>query len=120
VIVALVGLALAQASAAPAPQPPVKPVTVVGHGNNSCGKWTQAKASGGASRIYYEVWLGGFLSGINTAGQRVHGNVTDGTDFDGLTAWVDNYCAANPLETVFTAAENLVATLLKRKFPSLR
>jgi hypothetical protein len=35
-------------------------------------------------------------------------------DFDGLMAWVDNYCKANPLAKVTTGAAMLVQVLRER------
>lgn len=119
-IAGLVALAMAQASPATVPNQSARPITVVGHGNSSCGKWTQAKNAGGLSRQLYQAWLGGFFSGMNLAEQRTIGDLVAGTDFDGLAGWIDNYCAANPLETVFTAAEALAVELLKRKYPATR
>jgi len=37
-----------------------------------------------------------------------------GTDFDGLIAWIDNYCQANPLKGVAEAAGALLQTLRDR------
>ena len=119
-IAALVALAMAPAQAAPAPQQQARPTMVVGHGNTSCGKWTQARGDRGASSTIYGAWLGGFISGINMADPIARDDLSEGTDFDGLLAWVDSYCAANPLDKVFTAAELLAAELLKRKYPPRR
>lgn len=91
--------------------------TILGFGNNSCGAWTVAKQEDGWSRIAYQSWLGGFISGVNLGGARAYGNLTDGTDMRGLTAWMDNYCAAHPLDAVGVAASNLAAELLTRKIP---
>ena len=38
-------------------------------------------------------------------------NLAEGTDADGVFAWIDNYCSAHPLETIYSAAEALVVTL---------
>ena len=40
-------------------------------------------------------WVRGFISAFNTY-RSPTGNVTAGTDMDGVYAWIDNYCAAHP------------------------
>jgi hypothetical protein len=37
------------------------------------------------------------------------------TDSAAMAAWVDNYCQANPLDTIDVAAEKPVRTLRKSK-----
>lgn len=100
--------ALGQASASSLALPPA---TVVGWGNRSCGDWSDAKQKDDWLRAVYKGWLGGFVSGLNFASQ--HGDITATTDFNGLVAWVDNYCAANPLDPVHVASANLAVTLRK-------
>jgi hypothetical protein len=41
-------------------------------------------------------------------------DVLVGTNFDGLMAWIDNYCRANPLDLVGTAALKLFDELKSR------
>lgn len=64
-----------------------------------------------------ESWLGGFISAMNAfSAINGHGpDVTSGTDLDGIFRWMDNYCAAHPLEQVSGAAESLIVELDKRK-----
>lgn len=88
--------------------------TVAGQGTNSCGTWTSwrraaaaAETRGGIqtdqARWSYQIeqWILGFLSGI-----AIRGSVDPlkGTDFEGVWAWVDNYCQAHPLDDLATAA----------------
>lgn len=96
-------------------------MTVLGAGNDSCGKWTDAKTNGGWPRVIYESWLGGFVSGMNMNGSFMkYGDLTEGMDIPGMVAWVDNYCAAKPLDKVMGATEALVIELLSRKPPPPR
>jgi hypothetical protein len=104
----------------PAPQNVV--VMMVGAGNSSCGDWTSQKAGSDANQIEgklirqaYVHWLGGFVSGLNYAYRATYGNITDGTDVNGIDGWVDNYCAAHPLDMVGQAAIALGAELRGRK-----
>ena len=59
------------------------------------------------------AWLGGFLSAYNYFVPGVS-DITGGTDFAGLEAWIDNYCSQNPLDSLNVAAVALV-TLLKTR-----
>jgi hypothetical protein len=38
-------------------------------------------------------------------------DVTGGTDADGVFAWMDNYCALHPLDSVAVAIRRLITTL---------
>jgi hypothetical protein len=79
-----------------------------GPGTMSCGTWTQEAQT--ASRYANEAWILGFLTAY---GRYVFkgSDIARGADNAGLTAWVDNYCAAHPLETVVTAAQLLIEQL---------
>lgn len=88
---------------------------IVGIGNKSCGDWSDAKRENGWPRAAYGAWLGGFMSGLNLDGSGTYGNLTDGTDFQGMEGWIDNYCVANPLDPVSSAATGLATELLRRK-----
>jgi hypothetical protein len=102
-------------------------VMVVGAGQASCGTWTKAQAerqpTDARGNIYYRIgsdtmiqleWVRGFISAFNIYKSET-GNVTAGTDMDGVYAWIDNYCAAHPLDNVVTAALALVQELSQRQ-----
>jgi hypothetical protein len=59
------------------------------------------------------VCLAGYITAYDewSAGPS---DITRDTDFNGVLAWIDDYCAKNPLETIATAASDLVVTLLMR------
>jgi hypothetical protein len=90
-------------------------VTTVGDGGKSCGTWTELRKSPMKAE-YYEGWVGGFLSGVNWV-TTVHNKINilgKPVDPDGLFAWVDNYCATNPLNTISQAANALGMELVRR------
>ena len=103
--VCLMVMATAQASA--------EPRLALGQGvATSCGTWTQARQARTVQAGLAAQWVAGWLSGRNN-----EDGTTDflvGTDFDGLMAWIDNYCRSNPLDTVGTAALRLTTELLSR------
>lgn len=103
--------AMLAAVTVPASPPPLMTGTY-GIGNASCGKWTQDLRDDphGTARYMDISWLGGFITGMNASLR--FGDITQGRDFPGMSAWVDNYCAGHPLENVLGASENLVVELV--------
>lgn len=81
----------------------------------SCPKWTEER-QGKRSQIL-QFWLLGFVSGYNVYGPEPTGGAAAGVDSTGILAWVDQYCAANPLDSVVTAAIKLVGELDRRSRP---
>jgi hypothetical protein len=80
----------------------------------SCGAWTEARRSNNS--LAYQAWIAGFLSGVNhiTTIDLPTVDIFDNIDTQGIYAWVDNYCGANPLNTIGEAADALGSELLKR------
>ena len=97
-------IALALALAQPAP------IQVMGAGTLSCGSYSETKEKPMARGVFFQ-WLMGFLSGYNINNKEQIPDITAPTDNDGMTAWLDNYCAANPLLPFATAAEALTDAL---------
>lgn len=91
------------------------PYTVYGFGTQSCGRWTQERRSADQyvklTRAGLESWAMGFISGAGYAGETMRNS-----DADAMLAWMDNYCAANPLDYVSTAAEHLIQELRVRNY----
>jgi hypothetical protein len=60
--------------------------------------------------------MAGFLSGVNhvTTIDLPTLDMFDNIDAQGIYAWVDNYCGAQPLNTIGEAADALSSELLKR------
>jgi hypothetical protein len=84
----------------------------IGQGVTSCGAWTAARSTKSALKNAHEQWLTGFVSGANWT--EAGPDFLAEPDFDALTAWVDNYCRAEPLAKVYTAATTLVRELRER------
>ena len=79
---------------------------VFGHGNQSCGSWTEAKEETNLELIVFTSWLSGYLSAVSVWVETGSGRVNE-TDIRGAVAWMDNYCRDNPLDSVAGAALNL-------------
>jgi hypothetical protein len=91
---------------------------VVGSGNNSGGAWTQARQARSPKQGLNAQWVAGYLSGANM--EETGPEALRGIDFEGMVAWIDNYCQANPLEFVATAAFSLLKTLRARALQDRR
>lgn len=104
-------LALAAALAVPLGKGPVN--TYGFPETDSCASWTEARATGGSRRQEQEGWVLGFITGLNAFG-RNSGNIAPGTTASGLLGWIDNYCKANPLDSVTTAGFKLADELTRR------
>jgi hypothetical protein len=69
---------------------------IFGVGVSSCGAWTQARQARSNSGVLGTTqWAAGYLSGLNT--EPAAPDALDGTDFDGIMGWIDNYCQTHPL-----------------------
>jgi hypothetical protein len=87
-------------------------VTVRYMGEMSCGAWLATP------RDYREIkksatlnWVLGYVSGVSmVAGQDLLLDV----DQASVAAWLDQYCAANPLDGLYSAANVLVNELSSR------
>ena len=98
---------------------------VTGAGYNSCGAWTKAQGhrppiTTGFYATFADLdlvqqisWVQGFLTAFNYYASN-SGNVLNDVDNNGVFAWIDNYCAAHPLDSIGTATFALIAELSKR------
>jgi hypothetical protein len=96
-------------------------VTTLGFGNKSCSAWIEARRAHNAAADVFECWVAGFLSGSNSIiasnpalGIDTLKQVSVQGEAQGLWAWIDNYCQANPLNSVATAADALGGELIRR------
>jgi hypothetical protein len=82
--------------------------TIYGAGTQSCGRLT-AEDKDSLIRAHMNSWVLGYVTAL--------GGVTGArqTDTPAITAWVDNYCRANPLKELHEAAATLVAELATLK-----
>ena len=85
--------------------------TILGAGTKSCGAWTDARRASGVEEYTYVAWIQGYITEANGF---ISGDLTAGTDVEGIKAWVDNYCAAHPLDDLASAASALVGELVTR------
>lgn len=94
-------------------------ISIHGLGNNTCGEAMQQIArTGRSSETGYADWLGGFITGYNTAtsdARKVDTIVGFGMSFDTLTALFKNKCGQAPTKLVMQAAKEIYQELNKRQ-----
>jgi hypothetical protein len=71
----------------------------------SCGTWW-AERRDVVLHADATQWVLGFLSGVSASGP-----VLKQSDHNAIELWIDNYCQANPLDKLATAAAKLVLVL---------
>lgn len=81
-------------------------------GYDSCGSWTSNRRDRGSQAL--EGFVLGFVTSANLYGDN-DGLLGTGSGATGMLAWVDKYCADNPLDSVLTASIKLVTELKKRR-----
>lgn len=87
--------------------------TILSMGTKSCGEVVADFKADGRDKLNNSIWVAGYLTAIN---ERVasRSNVAAGTDPEAWSLWIHNYCTANPLESLASAATELVAALSAR------
>lgn len=86
---------------------------ILSMGTKSCGVVVAEFKEDGRGRLSNSIWIAGYLTAIN---ERVatRSNIAVGTDPEAWNLWVNNYCAANPLESLASSTSQLVFELSKR------
>jgi hypothetical protein len=92
-----------------------KEAYIFGAGTISCGEWSKYRASkDGPNSFQVQAWVDGFLSGWNVGSDTDRDFLINQHNQVALYAWIDNYCAAHPLDSVVQASFHLRRELLKR------
>jgi hypothetical protein len=86
--------------------------TVYGGGNVSCGTYSTYKVQDLLMYTASTTWTMGYLTAMS---QQLQIDLLKGTDLNGAIAWLDNYCAQNPIELYVTANYQLVLFLGRRQ-----
>ena len=93
---------------------------VGGAGASVCGTWSEARRGPMTSQTVIQEqmmvsWVMGFVSAMNNEYAEQFPNFTQKFKRigpDGITGWMDNYCRANPINSVNDAAMSLVLELI--------
>ena len=88
--------------------------TVFSMGTKSCGNVVTDFKENDVGKLTNSIWVAGYITAIN---ERVYkgSNVAAGTNPAAWDLWINNYCSANPLETLSSATTALVVELSKRR-----
>jgi hypothetical protein len=86
-----------------------------GAGMVTCGEWQKYRTTGNKSATsQLEAWIDGFLSGYNMSESESDDILAPRPQSVAYYAWIDNYCAQNPLNPVASAAILLKNDLVAR------
>jgi hypothetical protein len=95
-------------------------IAIWGAGQVSCGAWLEGRQipreqtpPGDHRREGREQWLLGYITASNLHTPN-HADLMAGTDPPGVYAWVDRWCRAHPLKTIYNAANELIIELTGR------
>lgn len=58
-----------------------------------------------------QSWVLGYVTSVNANVLTVNQDVAGGSSSDALFSWIDDYCAAHPLDSLARAAGSLVDSL---------
>lgn len=83
---------------------------ILGAGAKSCGMFVKDFREGNEGKYENTQWMNGYLTAVNQFAVTAQ-NIADGTDTEGRSLWMFNYCSANPLHNVGDAASALVREL---------
>jgi len=80
---------------------------VLGAGYASCESWTNDRGVDSASSRFKEQWVLGYVTAMNNwvlpADRGAARDLAERDGVEGLFAWMDDYCAANPRVNVGNA-----------------
>jgi hypothetical protein len=85
---------------------------IFGVGGRPCGSWLQLRSQALPESAILQSWVLGYVTSVNANLLSVNQDVTAGAAPDALFSWIDNYCAAHPLDSLARAASALLDSLL--------
>ena len=87
-------------------------IWVLGEGSFSCGKWLEERRAKSILEITSKAWVNGYLTGRQDAGLGL--TAAQVGDFDGRSAWIDQYCQSHPIDDLKTASARLYRALVAK------
>ena len=87
---------------------------ILGAGSRPCGSWLQVRSQALPDSAVLQSWVLGYISSVNANFLTSSPDVTGGASADALFSWIDNYCAAHPLDTLARAASALLDSFLAK------
>lgn len=87
---------------------------IVGAGSRSCGSWLQVRSQALPDSAMLQSWVLGYITSVNANFLTSSPDVTQGASPDALFSWIDNYCAAHPLDSLARATSALLDSFLAK------
>jgi hypothetical protein len=88
---------------------------ILGAGSRPCGSWLQLRSQALPESAILQSWVLGYVTSVNANLLSVNQDVTAGATPDALFSWIDNYCAAHPLDSLSRASGALLDTFLAKE-----
>lgn len=87
---------------------------IFGAGSRPCGTWLEVRSQALPEGEVLQSWVLGYFTGVNANFLTSSSDVTGGLDPDALFSWIDNYCAAHPLDSLARATGALMDSFLAK------
>jgi hypothetical protein len=87
---------------------------IFGAGSRPCGSWLQLRSQALPDSAVLQSWVLGYVTSVNANLLSVNQDVTGGAVPDALFSWIDNYCAAHPLDSLARAAGAMLDSYLAK------
>ena len=114
ILIAPLAMACAESVAVPMSPPRTTPVTY-GAGHKLCSDWSAAETLADQTQYFANrFWVAGFMSAYNVYVSPAGYDIAKGLTPDDMKAFMHSRCAANPTETIATAATAVLAMLKAR------
>jgi hypothetical protein len=89
--------------------------TILGEGTMSCGEWGDRRRAEPNRVLPESAWVLGYVTAMARSDSEKTGReIARHVEPVGMDHWIDNFCAAHPLDNVEQAASALVAELKAR------
>jgi hypothetical protein len=85
---------------------------ILGAGSRPCGSWLQLRSEALPDSAILQSWVLGYMTSVNANLLSASQDVTAGAAPDALFTWIDNYCAAHPLDSLARATGAMLDSLL--------
>ncbi|NML92022.1 hypothetical protein HHL26_23775 [Sphingobium sp. TB-6] len=89
--------------------------SILGEGSMSCGEWIDRRRAEPNRVLPEAAWVSGYITAMARIDSARNGRkIARGVEGAGIDHWIDNYCAAHPIDNVEAAASTLVGELKSR------
>jgi hypothetical protein len=88
---------------------------ILGAGGRPCGSWLQVRNQALPDSAVLQSWVLGYITSVNANLLTSSPDVAGGASPDQLFLWIDNYCAAHPLDSLARATGALLDSFLAKR-----